>query len=306
MSLTPEQMEIRRLGIGSSEIAAIAGVHPYMSALDVWLSKFGQDFFEGNERTEEGEEMEAAIARVAARRLGVRITKGTTVIYPPSALVVATPDYYEHPGPGDAVSGVMEIKRVGSRVVHHWRDDDDREAVPEYVHYQWAWQAGAVGVQAGHVAADLAGYVKLFDLAADPALFDDLLTIADEWWRRHIVERVQPEVDGSEKARAYLRRRFEKLAEATVAATWEEDALAKELLAIKARLRADEAREKELTNRLWDRIKTPAGEPAAAMAGDGWRVKVVQKAGIHIPARFQEPTAYPLISAVKAPKEKTR
>lgn len=302
--LTAEQINLRRAGIGSSEIAAIVGVHPYMSALDVWLSKRGLDSFVGNERTEEGDELEPAIARVAARRLGIRISKGSTLIYPPSSIVVSTGDFNEHHGPSDEVDGNMEVKRVGSRMVHHWRDEHDEEAVPEYVQFQWVWQAGVLGVQVGHVAADLAGYVRTFDMAADRKLFDDLVTEAEAWWRRHIVEGVQPEVDGSEKARAYLRKRFEKLAEVTVAASKEDEDDAAELLATKKRMAADKARADLLSNRLWDRLKTPTGEPASTMTGNGWRLKVVKKDGYEVPARYQEPTSYPDIRAIKPAKEK--
>jgi predicted phage-related endonuclease len=39
MSLTPEQIAIRRTRIGSSEVGAILGIDPYKSAYDVWTEK---------------------------------------------------------------------------------------------------------------------------------------------------------------------------------------------------------------------------------------------------------------------------
>mgnify|MGYP003353102479 CR=1 FL=1 len=36
---TPEQLEKRRLGIGGSDVAAICGLNPYKTALDVYFEK---------------------------------------------------------------------------------------------------------------------------------------------------------------------------------------------------------------------------------------------------------------------------
>ena len=35
--LTAEQIELRKTGVGSSDIGAVAGLSPYASPLDVWL-----------------------------------------------------------------------------------------------------------------------------------------------------------------------------------------------------------------------------------------------------------------------------
>ena len=39
--LTPEQLERRRSSIGASDVAAILGLDPYRTGLDIWLQKRG-------------------------------------------------------------------------------------------------------------------------------------------------------------------------------------------------------------------------------------------------------------------------
>lgn len=61
MSLTAEQTSIRSRGVGSSEIGAVAGVNPYQSIHDVWLTKRGLATFTGNLATRMGSMIEDAI-----------------------------------------------------------------------------------------------------------------------------------------------------------------------------------------------------------------------------------------------------
>ena len=42
MTLTPEQLEMRRAGITSTDISAICGLSSYKSAMEVYLEKVGK------------------------------------------------------------------------------------------------------------------------------------------------------------------------------------------------------------------------------------------------------------------------
>lgn len=65
-----EQLERRRLSIGSSDAAGVCGVSPYATPLDIWLEKTGRtEPFRGNEATDAGMDLEPAIVNMAARRL---------------------------------------------------------------------------------------------------------------------------------------------------------------------------------------------------------------------------------------------
>ena len=60
--ISEAQAALRKSGIGASEIAAVCGVDPYRSALDVWLVKTGRKpGFAGNAKTRQGQALEGPV-----------------------------------------------------------------------------------------------------------------------------------------------------------------------------------------------------------------------------------------------------
>lgn len=71
MAITPEQRELRKKYVCSSDAPAIMGLDPYRSAADVWLDKRGEDpGFDGNEATERGNYLEPALLDYALAEIG--------------------------------------------------------------------------------------------------------------------------------------------------------------------------------------------------------------------------------------------
>lgn len=116
MTLTPAQLEQRTRGIGASEIAAIADVHPFKYAANVWVTKRrGKDLerpplIAGDVRmetedpdddlddelppTEVGNAIEYALRDIYNRRsTGLKMVPGTgTLVHPDVPWAMATPD----------------------------------------------------------------------------------------------------------------------------------------------------------------------------------------------------------------------
>ncbi|MCI0719887.1 MAG: YqaJ viral recombinase family protein, partial [Acidobacteria bacterium] len=113
----------RRKGIGSSDAAAILGVHPYKSAYTVWAEKTGlivEDTEQIGEAALWGNVLEPVIAQQYSLRTG-RILKdyGRHLIQrnPKYPFALATIDREIQPL-DDRGPGILEIKTVGLRLAH--------------------------------------------------------------------------------------------------------------------------------------------------------------------------------------------
>lgn len=194
--LSDEQLAIRRQGIGSSEIAAILGLDPEKTAIDVYLDKMGAAEDNSSEQTEIGNVFEEPIARIAARKLGgdIALARGNTVL---RGLAVATPDFYAS-WPDDRE--IWETKNVGYRMMSRWDADvDDDTGPPEYVIVQLQWQLEVCGVARGRVPALLGGrdHRVYGPIARDREVGKWMIETAEAWWQRHVEREDPPPVDGT-------------------------------------------------------------------------------------------------------------
>ena len=76
--LTQQQRTDRMSGLGGSDIAAILGVSPYKTAVDVWLEKTGRAVNDniGNENAVYwGNVLEDVVAKEYSKRNGVKIQR---------------------------------------------------------------------------------------------------------------------------------------------------------------------------------------------------------------------------------------
>lgn len=204
MTLSDRQHKIRGYGVGSSEIAAVVGEHPYKTAHDVWLRKLGLvDDVPNEGAIWLGNVLEAPLAQWYGEATGRKVRKyGRTVVHPEHRVAVASPDYTVVESDDDRL---IEIKTVGWRVKHHW-SDDEADGVPPYVLLQCQWQMGVTKTSRCDVAVCFLdnGDKRIYELNYDAELFDGLVRLAREFWA--LVERKEaPPVDHTDSARKVLR-----------------------------------------------------------------------------------------------------
>ncbi len=214
--LTDEQIAMRRSGLGSSEVAAVVGEHPYNNTHRVWLLKRGLiDDTTPNDAMWLGNEMEPIIAKRYAQETGVSIVRGPgTVQHPEHPWAMATTDYEW----ADA-SRIVECKWVGGRTMAHWTMDAD--GAPPYVMLQQAWQMFVRSAQ--RAAADLppieradtavifgaTAEFRIYEFAHDHAVTAALFAICQRFWG-WVQSGEAPPVDGSEDARRVLTELYQR------------------------------------------------------------------------------------------------
>ena len=123
-------LEARKAGVGSSEAAAILGVHPFLTALDVFNLKTGRaeetDHEEMSEAMEAGTRLEGAVAEWFADRSGLLVVDPGPfqLVKSKRGPFVATPDRYivdpANPAKG---RGILEVKTTHAMKAKEWRDE---------------------------------------------------------------------------------------------------------------------------------------------------------------------------------------
>lgn len=208
----------RKLGIGGSDIAALAGVSKWASPYSIWSEKRGLTFIEveDTEQIQAGRFMEDGIARWFGSQEGLHVTPADVYYRSEGDFAVivqsdehtwlrATPDRIiideeniEH-GPG-----LLECKNVGWYREEEWAGED----IPLYPQYQLLWGLMATGYTWGWVAGSIGGNKlvkrKVF---RDPETESFLLKTGEAFW--DLVRRgVAPPPDASEATRDAIKARY--------------------------------------------------------------------------------------------------
>ena len=249
---TPEWLAVRRALITATDIPVLLGVSPYRSEGDLAREKLGEsEPVESTIPMRVGTALQQLIADEAERVTGrtYRQVHGLWT-HPSLSWAAASPD-------GTAVGErrLLECKFTSSR-------SRFADGLPDDVAAQVAWQLFVSGYPAADVAVLIGGTeVRVFDVARDVALEDDLVAIAEDFRARlaaggpfaeslDSIKRLYPSDDGSELTADA------ELSEAVLA-----------LSALRGQRKDMEAAEE----RIETAIKSRMGE-ATSLVGDGFRV----------------------------------
>jgi putative phage-type endonuclease len=248
---TPAWLEARRALVTGTDIPVLLGISPWKCEADLADEKRGLvPPQESTLRMRVGSALEDMILAEYAAATGRRVRRYRAMVrHPRVEWAAASPD-----------AGAIGERRL---VELKWTASRSRfaDGLPQDVAAQVAWQLGCTGYPVADVAVMTADSLTVYEQAADPALFADLLLVAEDFRRRLVsggpfardaarVRRDHPADDGSEIA-----------ADADVAE------------AVRALLdtRASRKRLEEDEERLETAIKARMAD-AAAMTGPGWRI----------------------------------
>lgn len=194
----------RRQGIGGSDIAAIAGLSPWRTALDVFLEKIGSaDEQPESPAMEWGIRLEPVIAdKVAELHPTWKVRRRNAILqHPQYSWALANVDRIvidPERGPG-----ICEIKTGSAYRTKEWEGN-----VPDYYTVQLQWYLGITGYTWGIFAVLLGGqdYREVI-VDADPEVFGYLLTIGHQFWTA-VESRIPPVLDGSEAASTLVKQLY--------------------------------------------------------------------------------------------------
>ncbi len=249
--LTEEQLELRRHGIGGSEIAGILGMSAFQTPLDVYLSKVEGWRKPETEDMLRGTFLEDGLLRWYSHDQGVELVRPSTLV---QGLAVATPD---------ALARVTDnsLRVVEAKCPRRSTGWESGPIDGYALQAQWTHNVVAKGNETLvdptiHIVALLDGGLRIFPIEADLELQAELLEFAEGWWKKHVVAQVPPPLGGDESARAWLTRRFPRDANPVRPATILEDLL---MLSLKD-AEVEETRWSDEANTIRNELRQSIGE----------------------------------------------
>lgn len=276
-TLSPAQLHERAMGITATDIAAIVGVHPYRSAVDVWSEKLGHaQRFEGNERTKWGNILEPVIRRDYEERKGVRVEVHGTHTHPERPWMMASPDglvYYARVEPELG----LEIK-CHTIYLRHLYGAPGSDEVPQYELCQCAWGMAVTGLPRWDLVAFIDGQPTEYTIDRDLELEAMLIERADKFRRDCILGGTPPEPDGTDAYSEWLatRHKADNKLGALINVAGEEQTmrLVHRLRELRNEIALREAEEEQMVQGIKARIgdaagiEWPSGKPAPTKGKD--------------------------------------
>ncbi|MEU4967835.1 YqaJ viral recombinase family nuclease [Streptomyces smyrnaeus] len=240
---------IRATGIGGSDIAAICGLNPWTSPLEIWLKKTGQQV----PRRDDAVLSEAALMGHALEPIiAARFTAITGLIAYDNPGTLRRPDIpwalvnLDRATEEDGERGALELKSRSSYALAEWEAE-----TPVDVQVQVQWQLMVTGWTFAYTACLIGGQRTIVHrIERDQSLIDDLLTIGDEFmgW---VKDGTRPPLDGTPATGQLLDRlHATPTDEVVVGDAAEVEALLKQRATAKEQIAAGELALQDADNRL--------------------------------------------------------
>jgi putative phage-type endonuclease len=272
VSLSPEQIEQRKRLITASDAAAILGLNPWRSPLDVWASKVHEDAkpIRQNFKMRRGHAVEPLLLEwLGEQRAPLRVVPAgdKTLTHPLLTWLGATPDGLVYDG--DALKANAEAKSSGA--VEHWQDEAGDPQIPDYYHPQVVVQMAVTNAPSTLVVAEILtdrgpeSEPWIIEVERDRELEAIVLEELDDFRRKYIETRTPPDLESATYRQIATVFRRPQRAELLPASTEASDLARRYLAAQEAKKAAEveiEATKAEICKAIGD---------AEGLHGDEWK-----------------------------------
>lgn len=273
--LTPEQLELRRQGITSTDITRIVGESPWGGPPDVYADKISEAPAKLPTLYQRiGHALEPLVCELIAEQFHVALRRSTTLVHPAERWRMSTPDRV-----GKGCVAEAKVKSVSFQRAQEWLDDEP----PAFVTVQATWHMIVKRVPVCYVGALLGASPRFYVVEYDDSLAQVLVEEGERFWKTHVLPGVPPPVDGSAGAKRMIRAAWPKNKGAMIKAGSQVEALARDYFAAHDELKVLEKRQEIRAQTL----QVIIGE-ADGLQGDGWRALFKERAGYELPAKRVE------------------
>ena len=187
-------LKYRKMGVTGTDAAAICGLNPYKSAMQVFVDKTTETIEEfDNEAMRQGRDMEAYIASRFCEETGKRVRRVNAIcISEEHKFMLAD---YDRVIVGEKAG--LEIKSVSPYSADKWADDK----IPIHYNLQCQHYLAVSGFERWYVCALIWGReLVIRTIERDEELIQNLITIEKRFWEKNVLAGVMPEPDGSKQA----------------------------------------------------------------------------------------------------------
>lgn len=227
MALTAEQLEERKLGLGSSDAAVVAGVSPWKTRAELWLEKTGKSEpadLSGNELIHFGNVLEQVVSDEFARRRGVDVRRRSQAfVHPEHPFIRANADRIVL-----REDALLEAKTADKFTADKWDDE-----VPIYYRAQCHHLMMASRRKRIYLAVLIGGNeYRDFEIEHDSEMEELLLAREIEFWRYVETDTPPPAQSAADVLLLYQANK-----DAAIEATPELLDLHRELLEVRAKIK---------------------------------------------------------------------
>ena len=195
-------LKYRKMGVTGTDAAAICGLNPYKSAMQVFVDKTTETIEEfDNEAMRQGRDMEAYIASRFCEETGKRVRRVNAIcISEEHKFMLAD---YDRVIVGEKAG--LEIKSVSPYSADKWADDK----IPIHYNLQCQHYLAVSGFERWYVCALIWGReLVIRTIERDEELIQNLITIEKRFWEKNVLAGVMPEPDGSKQAGELLAKYY--------------------------------------------------------------------------------------------------
>ncbi len=197
--LTNKQIAERRSGIGGSDVAAILGLSPWRTPLDVYLDKTGQGVeVEETGPMRWGSLLEPVILDEFERQTGFPVHRGLPLMkHDTHKFLIGNLD-------GITDGGIVEAKTARSD--KDWGEPGSAE-IPVYYQAQVAHYMAVTGAVLVYVPVLIgASDFRIYQVERDEAFIADLIEAERAFWHDHVLAGIPPEpVNAADALRLWAR-----------------------------------------------------------------------------------------------------
>jgi putative phage-type endonuclease len=187
-----EWLRARTLGIGGSDVAAIAGLSRWKSRVEVYLEKTGerQPEEQPSEAAYFGTLLEDLVAQEFSRRTGLKVRRRNAILrHPEYPWMIANVDRLivgEEAG--------LECKTASEYLRDEWAED----RLPDAYMLQVQHYMAVTGYRKWWIAVLIGGNRFVHKcVERDDTIIDYLIQIESDFWNNHVLKRIPPAFDGS-------------------------------------------------------------------------------------------------------------
>lgn len=195
-----EWLRYRKLGIGGSDVAAIAGISKWQSEIELWLNKTNQinEPPIENEAMQWGTIMEPIIRNHFIEFTGKPVVEVKAILqHPEYPFMLADVDGVTVDDEGNPA--ILEIKTASEFKRSEWD-----EGVPTYYQTQVQHYLCVTGIQKAYVAVLIGGNsFRILEVEADAELQAMLIALEQNFWNK-VQNMIRPDMDGSDAAKELL------------------------------------------------------------------------------------------------------
>jgi len=194
MPLTAEQLQARKRGLGGSDAAAVLGLSPWASPLDVYLEKADPETppTVETEAMYWGNVLEDVITREFAKRTGLKVRRSNVTHRLDGTPLIAHVDRLIE-GAVDGHRALLEAKASSIWNRDEW-GDEGTDQIPKYYLIQVQHYMAVLGFQLAFVAVLLGGNdFRIYRVPANQKLIGDLVHLERRFWERHVERRIPPD-----------------------------------------------------------------------------------------------------------------